>query len=368
MPNLEAPDGTSTGILSGTAYLAEPLPLAETATAKPLLTIAIPTYNRSRELSLLLTCLAPQLTDHPEVELFISDNCSQDDTQAVVRTFIDRGLTVRYVRQAENVGSDRNFVTCFECAHGTFFWMCGDDDVILPGALEKVLAHLKTGQPLDLMYVTGYGFRQDFAAERREDRLHRTLHTFTDPREFAKVVNVTFTFISAMVVNRDRLIEIPHEEPSALIGTNLIQLGWCLPLLLHHRRSLVLWERSLAGKQGNAGGYAIGRVFGMGLRTAVERLLPGRQDIQSCILNPTVRRWLPSALYAVRSEKNEKLGLDAAEQQLSQAYGRNFRYWLFAYPVLRLPLFAAKLWFKAGLAANMAIYILSVPGFWRRQT
>ena len=277
--------------------------MSEPALSNPLLTIAIPTYNRSADLAALLTELAPQLAAHPEVDLFISDNCSPDDTEAAVQGFIASGLPVRYVRQAENIGSDRNFVTCFESARGTFFWLCGDDDIILPGTLDRVVEQLGSGQPLDLLYATSYGFHQDWRAERQEDRFHRQLHTFTDPLELAKVVHVMMTFISAIVVNRDRLIALPHEEPSALIDTNLIQLSWCLPLLLHHRRSVVLWERCVAGRRGNAGGYAVGRVFGVGLRDTLARLLPGRPDIQRAILNPTVRRWLPSALYAIREEE-----------------------------------------------------------------
>ncbi len=342
--------------------------MPDTAAARPLLTIAIPTFNRSASLSALLTVLAPQLAGHPEVELLISDNGSPDDTEAVMRGFIAEGLKVRYIRQSENIGSDRNFVACFENARGVFFWLCGDDDIILPGTLDRILPHLAGEKPLDLLYATSYGFREDWVAERQEDRFRRRFHTFTDPLEFAKVVNVMFTFISAMVVNRGRLLELPHEAPAALLNTNLVQLGWCLPLLLNHRRSVVLWDRAVAGRQGNAGGYAIGKVFGQGLKDTLARLLPGRKDLQDAILNPAVRRWLPSALYAIRAEENRELGLATAEQELRLAYGGDARFWIFAWPVLRLWLPLARLWFKAGVAANVAIYMLTVPGFWRKQS
>ncbi len=342
--------------------------MSDSGPAMPLLTLAIPTYNRGGDLSTLLEVLLPQLEGHPEVDLFISDNCSPDDTEAIVAGFVARGLQVRYRRHAENIGSDRNFLYCFNQARGNFFWMCGDDDVILPGALERVLEQLRRPEPLDLLYVTNYGFRENWERERVEDRFNRSFHTYTDAREFAKVVHIMFTFISSIVVNRERLLELPREPPEALLSTNLVQLGWCLPLLCAHRRSVVIWERSVAGRQGNAGGYAIGRVFGSNLGDCLSRLLPGRQDLQRSILNMTVRRWLPTALYANRAQGNERLGLATAEQDLYKAFGGNFRYWLFAYPVLKLPLAAARLWMRAGTALNMAIYVLTVPGFWRRQT
>ena len=342
--------------------------MPELCGTKPLLTIAIPTYNRASELAEMLEVLLPQLAAHPEVDLFVSDNCSPDGTEGVVQGLAERGLRVRYLRQAENIGSDRNFVACYENAIGSFFWLCGDDDIILPGTLDRVVAHLGGPLPVDLMYVTSYGFREDWVRERTDDPLQRLVHTFTDARRLARVVNIMFTFISAIIVNRDRLKEIPHEEPSALLGTNLIQLGWCLPLLLEHRRSVVIWQRSVAGRQGNAGGYAIGKVFGLGLTQSLARLLPGRPELQRAIVHPTIRRWLPSALYAIRAENNDKLGLSTAEADLVKAYGGNIRYWLFAYPVLRLPLVAARLWFKLGTAFNMAIYMVTVPGFWKKQS
>ena len=284
-----------------------------------------------------------------------------------MRRFEVDGATIRYERQAENIGSDRNFVNCFEQARGRYFWLCGDDDVICPGTIAKLLRHIGGEAEVDLVYLTSYAFREDFAAERQEDKLGRSFQVFTDALEFSKVVNIMFTFISGMVVNRERLLSLPHEAPSALLNTNLTQLSWSLPLLLQHRRSVVVWDRALAGQVGNAGGYALGRVFGRGLRDVVERLLPGRRDLQGAILNFTLRRWLPEAIYDTRVSRNERLGLATARQDFGQAYGRNFRWWLFGYPVLRLPLPLAKLWLKGGKAVSMLIYVLTVPRFWRKE-
>jgi abequosyltransferase len=337
------------------------------APSVPLLTIAIPTYNRAASLELLLRTLAPQLAERPEVDLFISDNASSDETPEIVHGFIEDGLAVRYVRQVENIGSDRNFVTCFEAARGRYFWLCGDDDVILPGTIERVLYHLAGPEPVDLMLLAGYGFHSDPIAEHRDDPLGRKFQVFTDPYRFAQIVNIAFTFISAIVVNRERLLELPHESPRALMNTNLVQLSWCLPLLLHHRRSIAVWERSIAAQQGNAGGYNFGHVFGRNLRNALSRLLPDRQDIQRIILNFTLRRWMPSMTYSFRMAKNEQLGLEAAAAEFHQAYGDNFRYWLFAHPIFILPLPLAGIWMRLGTAVNYAVYILTVPRFWRRE-
>jgi glycosyltransferase involved in cell wall biosynthesis len=333
---------------------------------RPLLTIAIPTYNRSGLLCEMLDVLAPQLAGHTEVELIISDNASPDETLQVVQRFIDRGLSVRYHRHPENIGSDANFISCFHMAGGRYFWLCGDDDIILPGTLDEVLGHI-SGEEYDLIYATSYGFKKDWRAERRQDSLGRRFHTITDARRFAKVVNIWFTFISAIIINKRRLEDIPHEDPSAFLNTNLTQLSWTLPLLRHHRRSLVLWNRPLAGRQGNAGGYAIGSVFGEKLTAVTARCLPDRPDLAACMTDPALRHWFPSIIYELRSSGNQELQLEHADGALNRSYGGNFRYWLFAYPVLKLPLPLARLWLKTGEAVSRIIYMFSIPTFWHKQ-
>ena len=346
------------------------------ALARPLLTIAIPTFNRADQLRALLSALEPQVAGKADVEVFVSDNASTDSTPAAVAEAAVRyarlGARLRTHRQATNIGSDANFAFCFRHAEGHFFWMCGDDDLIVPNAVDEVLALLRTpdGHPaeLDLIYATSYGYREDPRAERCEDPLGRRVHTVRDARTFAIIVNIMFTFISGIVVNRDRLGKLAHESPESFIGTNLVQLSWSLPLLLDHRRSAVLWTRPVAARVGNAHGYSLGRVFGRQLATVVRRLLPNRPDLSGPILNVALRRWLPSVAVEFRSEASGRLRLEEAHQELRAAYGNNPRYWLFTYPALKLPLPAAKLYTGATAAASKLMYMAQVPGFWRKQT
>ena len=346
------------------------------ALKQPLLTIAIPTFNRAAQLDALLRVLEPQVAAQPGVELLVSDNASDDETPEVIAAAATRfalaGGRLRTHRHARNVGSDANFAFCFAQADGHFFWMCGDDDLIVPDAVAEVVALLQTstGQPaeLDLLYATSYGYREDYRAERSEDPLGRHVHTITDAHTFALVVNIMFTFISGIVVNRERLQQVARERPEAFVGTNLVQLSWSLPLLLDHRRSAVLWTRPVAARVGNAHGYSLGRVFGQQLARVVERLLPGRPDLSGPILNVALRRWLPSVVVEFRGHAADRLRLGEANRELRAAYGNNPRYWLFTYPALRLPLPAARAYTRATALASKLLYMAQVPGFWRKQT
>jgi len=333
---------------------------------RPLLTIAVPTYRRCDLLFELLTVLAPQLEGRHEVELLISDNASPDDTPQMVQQFIEAGLSVSYRRHAENIGPDANFVSCFNWARGKYFWLFGDDDIIVPGAVNEILDHISRHE-YDLIYATSYGFRTNWQTEQKGDPFGRSFHAISDARRFAKVVNIMITFISGIIINKQRFENIPHGDPSEFLDTKLVQLSWTLPLFHDHRRSLVLWNRPVAARQGNAGGYAIGSIFGEKLSDIMRRCLPSDPKITSCIINFTLRRWLPSIIYDIRSSENKNLHLDQAQAALTQCYARNIRYWLFTYPILVLPLPLARIWLQTSVALNKIIYMISIPNFWHKE-
>ena len=333
--------------------------------SRPLLTIAIPTYNRAELLDLALSVLVPQAGLHPDVEVLVSDNCSPDDTPAVVGRYLGQAR-LRYRRHEVNIGSDANFLSCFDDAAGKYFWLCGDDDVIVAGALDRLMARLHTDE-FDLIYATSYGFKRDYLGEAQGDPLNRTFHVVRSTREFVITANAMFTFISGMIINRDRLNEIPHESPREFFGTNLVQLSWVLPLLRIHRRSLILWERVVAVRTGATDGYSVGSIFGTNLRKNALRLLAVQPGIAQTLLNVVVRKALPAILYDLRSEGNQGIQIEDASKHLKMAFGRNLRYWIFLYPVLRLPLPFAKLWLRVGAIINKLFYIIMIPHFWKRE-
>lgn len=93
----------------------------------PLVTIAIPTYNRAG--SYLSETLASALAqDYAPLEILVSDNASTDGTEELVRRSMDRRL--RYVRHGVNIGSTANYNFCLASARGDYFLLLHDDDAI----------------------------------------------------------------------------------------------------------------------------------------------------------------------------------------------------------------------------------------------
>lgn len=93
----------------------------------PLVTIAIPTYNRAA--SYLPVALRSALAQrHPRLEVLVADNASRDGTASLLRGIADERL--RYFRHAVNVGANRNYNYCLEQARGDYFLLLHDDDAI----------------------------------------------------------------------------------------------------------------------------------------------------------------------------------------------------------------------------------------------
>jgi glycosyltransferase involved in cell wall biosynthesis len=65
---------------------------------------------------------------YKNIEIIVSNNCSPDDTESVVKEFGDP--RIRYYRQKENIGPVNNRNFCLEQSRGEYFLMLLDDDVI----------------------------------------------------------------------------------------------------------------------------------------------------------------------------------------------------------------------------------------------
>jgi glycosyltransferase involved in cell wall biosynthesis len=115
----------------------------------PILTIAIPTYNRAARLEAQLERLLPQL--RPEIRCCVYDNASPDATREAVEEHPDRGIA--YVRAEYNCGAARNFFRCFEECRTEWLWILGDDDPISDHAVADLLATLRN-QTCDFVHTS----------------------------------------------------------------------------------------------------------------------------------------------------------------------------------------------------------------------
>lgn len=124
------------------------------------LSICMPTYNRCGLLQRTLDVLLPQIPSGGEVEIIISDNASPDRTEEVVAELTKQYPFICYHRNATNIGADDNAVACLLAAKGEYVWFCSDDDIPLPGIVEKVVTVLRQHKP-KLVFLNHTGFLED---------------------------------------------------------------------------------------------------------------------------------------------------------------------------------------------------------------
>ena len=101
----------------------------------PRVTIAIPTYNRANK-TLPQTLQSAIDQSYDNLQILVSDNCSTDDTESVVRSFGDR---VEYVRQSQNLGLNGNLNQCIDRANGDYVLLLHDDDLIDPDFVKACM-------------------------------------------------------------------------------------------------------------------------------------------------------------------------------------------------------------------------------------
>ena len=102
----------------------------------PLVTIAIPTFNRA---SLLKDCVLSALAQsYPRFEVLVADNASTDETQQVLAQFTDQRL--RIVRHKTNIGLLPNWNFCLAEAKAKYIVFVSDDDRIAPHMLERMVS------------------------------------------------------------------------------------------------------------------------------------------------------------------------------------------------------------------------------------
>lgn len=306
---------------------------------QPLLSIAIPTFNREPYLRELLESILPQFTGLAAdfAELLISDNCSDDATPAMVASFEARGLPVRYVRNDVNIGADGNFLQCLNLATGQYVWVLGDDDILEPGAVTTLLDLLQQGE-YDLVYLSSYAFHNGQRSGDIEDRLGRVAEVVTDGVYFLEKVNALIGLISVNIVNKNRLLATPHPPIEALNDSNLMQVGWLFPLIHKQMSVLFLWRRLVGYRSYNSGGWGICEVFGIRLERIARQYFAAQPELATALMNGVLRYWLCDAILEMRRGCHARMNEENFAHDIRHLFHSNWIYWVFVYPMAELPL------------------------------
>src|SRR3954453_9924295 len=108
--------------------IAKPRFLAEEAASAipPKVSVLIPTYNYARYLSEAIESVLEQ--EFQDYEVVIVDDCSQDESEEVIRRYAARDGRIRFHFNRPNLGMVANWNYCLSLARGEYVqFLFGDD-------------------------------------------------------------------------------------------------------------------------------------------------------------------------------------------------------------------------------------------------
>jgi len=184
-----------------------------TAAARPIdhmrLSICIPTYNFGAFIGETLESILPQVVEG--VEVVILDGGSTDDTPTVVRAFQARFPKLRYERRAERGGIDRDLARTVDMARGEYCWLFCSDDVMRPGAIDRMLGHIRSQLDVYVCGLTLCTFDMqvlgDHAVARLPSDADFDLGQPHDRRRYfesALTTTAFFSFAGSLIINKAR--------------------------------------------------------------------------------------------------------------------------------------------------------------------
>lgn len=119
-----------------------------TITNQPLVSVVIPTYNRTKYLPFAIESALSQT--FRDFELIISDDASTEDVETVVNSFHDP--RIRYRRNPRNFGQAMNNLAAFREAKGIYVTNLHDDDIWETEFLAKLVPHLQENDDVALVF------------------------------------------------------------------------------------------------------------------------------------------------------------------------------------------------------------------------
>ena len=213
----------------------------------PKLSICVVTYNRGKFIGETLDSILVQMC--PGVELLVVDGASPDNTPEVMARYCANHPEIRYVREPVNSGIDRDFDKAVVHAKGEYCWLNSDDDLLKPGAVERVLSAIDGNT--DLLVVNSEIWNADFS----EKLLHRRLEIAADveygasdhERFFVETAN-QLGFIGCVVIKRSFWLS---RDRVGYYGTMFVHVG----VIFQHpaiKAAKVIAEPLIAIRDGNA--------------------------------------------------------------------------------------------------------------------
>ena len=202
------------------------------------LSICIPSFNRRNELIETLDLLIPQARPH-DIAIYISDNCSTDDTVEAVRIYArDKYPLIFINRNDRNLGFDRNLLAAISLSSSEYVWLLPDDDHPKADAISRILAKLNVDYSLVVLNVaTGSKDPSRIIEERRLPYLTDREYLDSTKLEFVPIAH-HITYLGSIVILRELSLSV---DPSEFLDSGWVHC-WIVLNCIIGRKTYVIAE------------------------------------------------------------------------------------------------------------------------------
>ena len=166
-----------------------------------LLTIAIPSHNKSYLLKEALCSIINEKEFGIEFDIIISDNSINDDIKKLYESdFNVPNISLFNSKDFDSL--DANVNRSVELSTGEYVWIFGDDDLLIPGVIRNILNFLKLKEP-NLLILNSQSFRDENIIEySRLPSTIKDIYLENHNDEFLTDLGGYLTFVGAILVKR----------------------------------------------------------------------------------------------------------------------------------------------------------------------
>lgn len=309
------------------------------------LTVAIPTFNRAKYLDVAIKNLVLQLTPDNEnqIEILISDNASEDDTQSIVQNYIDEGWSINYVRNKVNLGWGRNFQQCIELANTDYILLLSDDDILEDRSLNQILTILNHYTDVGVIFLKPYGFDKNHKSERPKRKTGSNIcKEYSSSNNFLIRIVKEFTLLSTCVFNTSIIGKDKYNSIAA--ESNFLHLYYILDAIFSHQMHFYINDYLVGSKRNNSSNYDFSKVFISELWAIINYFeMNGlNKYLERKLKNRMLFGYYPFYFLEVRKDRTQDTYSCIKTSDL--VFKNNFYYKFWCRPILTLPKFFWYIW------------------------
>jgi abequosyltransferase len=236
-----------------------------------LLGVCIPTYKRPQQLRHAVRSII-RSAGSLGIPIFLADDSTDDTNAAVINELRNEYPLIHWHRNAVNLGIDGNILNAVNLCTCKYAWLLGEDDRIIPGAIERVMAAITHFTAPPQFILSNYSYvDEDFTMIIRESMVSFTDDHVVPIEEFMRGDAWAVGFIGGCIINKSKWQEV---DQSKYIGTYFAHVGTILESLCGGE-VLILATPSVYNRVGGANVFTwSGDTYGVykGWDAMIERL------------------------------------------------------------------------------------------------